>query len=387
MNEILRISSETLETGMVTSRSVETRQGTVLIPENTVLTEAMISTIKKNGVRTTVVYKDEKYTMVEVPEDEEFEVSDVNENEIETYEPKEKDDVKELTVNTINFNTFIVGFKDKAKNVEMYFEELSKGVGINLGEISTSTSEIFDKLYAKSDLMLYLHALDKKDESIFSHSLRVSLTCRLLGKWLKLTSSEIEDLALAGLLHDIGMLQVSKEILDKDVDELSIDEYTVYSQHPIAGAQMMLKHKLPQEVQAAILNHHERMDGSGFPNKKKGKQINLFAKIVAIADTFDELTNNKIPEKNLMPFEAIKFFESNLRTFSTKLLLIFLENIAYGYKNAKVELTDGRIAKIVFINSINTTRPIVRIYGQDDLLDLGNKNCEIRIKRILREVV
>ena len=395
-NNNIRISASALAVGMTVARTIGSKQGTVLIPEGSVLTDTMIQVVKRNEVKTVLVFADDRFDMVEVEDEDENNArkkfgtqkkTATLEDEMEAFRAEMMPLLEESRNISIGrtgkeFMDFKNEFEQKSQQVKKYFEDLAKGVEIDFSAVSATSMEVFSKFGKKNNLMLYLHALNQANEYVYAHSLRVSLLAALFGRWLALPESDVEGLALAGMLHDIGMSQIKPEVLDKEDEDLTLNEQRMIRQHTIVGAQMLLKHKLPAEVKGAVANHHERADGSGYPNKKKDDQLNSYAKILSIVDAFDNLCNHKDPTKSLTPFQSIKFFEASLEIFSPKYLMVFLNNIAYGYRNARVELSDERIAKIIFINSRDITRPIVEL-EDETLLDLSEKHCKIRIKKIL----
>jgi putative nucleotidyltransferase with HDIG domain len=135
-------------------------------------------------------------------------------------------------------------------------------------------------------------AIDAKDPYTHGHSERVSEYAVMIAKELNLPNEVIKNIHLAGLLHDIGKIGISEQILRKP-DRLTMDEFEEIKQHPLVGAKILHEVESLQLLIPALLHHHERWDGSGYVNGLKGEQIPLEARILAVADAFDAITTNR----------------------------------------------------------------------------------------------
>jgi len=126
--------------------------------------------------------------------------------------------------------------------------------------------------------------------------------------------------------------------------------------------------------------HHERFDGSGYPDGIKGAQINNFARIIAICDTYDAMTANRAYRSKICPFDVIKQFEADgYNKYDTSYLLTFLSNIAYIYFGSWVKLSNGEEGEVVYIHQNNLSRPVVKV--GDKLIDL-QKMTDVSISNV-----
>jgi putative nucleotidyltransferase with HDIG domain len=210
------------------------------------------------------------------------------------------------------------------------------------------------------------------DEYTYTHSVNVSLLSMLIGKWLKLDYYSIKSLVSAGLLHDIGKGKISPDILNKP-GALTDDEFEEIKKHPAYGYQ--IAEKIPEvsdDILKAILMHHEREDGSGYPLGLKSEQIHDFAKIVAVADVYDAMTSNRAYRTMICPFDVIESIEKdNFGTLDHRVVSVFLKNIASYYMGDFVKLSNGDIGEIVYINPFNISKPIIR--AANSYIDLSNE--------------
>jgi putative nucleotidyltransferase with HDIG domain len=233
-----------------------------------------------------------------------------------------------------------------------------------------------------SDVINYLHLVRPMDDYTYSHSLNVSLMSIIIARWMNLSEAEIDEIATAGLLHDIGKTKISDKLLLKP-GKLTDLEFDELKKHPILGYMMMENVKdATLNMKYSVLMHHEKIDGSGYPVGALDEEIPLFPKIIAIADIYDAMTSNRAYRNRMCPFEVIKNFE--MQTFGkldTRILTVFIKNIANTYMGDFVELNSGEICEIVFINQNRIWQPIVR-FG-DEFIDLSQDNDKRFIKAIV----
>ena len=230
------------------------------------------------------------------------------------------------------------------------FDELLKGVK-SLITPGQTVIQYFDML----------HNLRSSDDSVYSHSLNVAMISRILGKWLKWTSSDLDSLVIAGLLHDIGKITIPPEILNKE-GKLTDEEFEQIRWHPRAGYDLIKDLKIDSRIKKAALQHHERCDGTGYPLKVDEIMLDDFAMVVAIADVYDAMTAARKYRAPLCPFQVIREFERDgYHKYKTEFLLTFLRRIATTYQNNRVILSDGQAAKIILLNQNSLSEPLVQL--------------------------
>lgn len=227
------------------------------------------------------------------------------------------------------------------------------------------TKKLFNEGNTNFGLITMLHTLRNIDDSTFAHSMNVSIISRIIGRWLDYSDEELDNLALAGLLHDIGKAMIPREIIQKPA-RLSPGEYSIIKKHPEFGYSLLKDEDLPEEVKLTVLEHHERCDGTGYPFKKTRGQINRFSSIVAIADVYDAMTADRCYRGGICPFEVLASLQRNgMDWFPPQYLLTFLSGIAETYVDCSVVLSDERTGRIVMIPQAAITRPIIQLDDGD----------------------
>jgi retron-type reverse transcriptase len=180
-------------------------------------------------------------------------------------------------------------------------------------------------------------------------------------KWLNLDNKKLENLVRTGLLHDIGKAKIKDSLLNK-ADALTLEEIEKLKAHPVIGYRILDNVNIfDPEVLQGVLFHHERMDGTGYPLGLQGEKINLFSKIIAIADTFDAITANKTYRKKNSPLKAIEEIQANsLNHLDPYICEIFIKNIIEYYCGRETRLSNEQVGIIVNFNPIELTKPLVR---------------------------
>jgi len=172
-----------------------------------------------------------------------------------------------------------------------------------------------------------IETIEKKDSYTAGHARRVAVYSISIGEELGLNRSEITKVRLAALLHDIGKIGIQDKILLKD-SKLTGEEYEVIKKHPVFGAEILENIDQLKDVVPSVRGHHERYDGKGYPDGKKGEQIPLIARIIAVADAFDAMTSNRPYISNKEKEQALNEIFKNINTqFDPVVVKAFLKRV------------------------------------------------------------
>jgi putative nucleotidyltransferase with HDIG domain len=219
------------------------------------------------------------------------------------------------------------------------------------------------------------------DEYTFIHSVNVAFYSMMLAKWLNLSAAEINDAILAGLLHDVGKMRIPGEILNKTA-KLTADEFERMKKHTLYGYELVNNIKgLSEDIKNAVLLHHERMDGSGYPFGYQSNKLNRYTRIVAIADVFDAMTAERVYKRQSTPFEAFGMFQTEgTRIFDIGMLNTFMSRMPSYLTGIKVLLSNGEAGDIVFVPLQSVTNPIIKI--KEDYIDLSSMQT-VKIDKLI----
>lgn len=272
------------------------------------------------------------------------------------------------------YTRFEKRYKEYINNVKDLLRSVILG---SYGEIERITNYMTDQIcknMADSDYIIYfMNKIRNHDEYTYTHCINTAFYSMLIGKWLGLPKKKICDLVSTGLIHDIGKISIPYSILNKK-GKLYQEEYETMKTHSQLGYDMIKDVTgFRKELKQAVLLHHERLDGSGYPYGLRGQSINQYARIVAIADVFDAMTQNRIYKNKVSPFESFEMFlTEGVRLFDYPILCTFLKHMAPLYVGNKVKLSNGDVGEIVFVPPQNITSPI--LYCNSQYLDLSQNN-------------
>lgn len=216
-----------------------------------------------------------------------------------------------------------------------------------------------------------LHSMDRLEEYTLHHSVNVSVICGVLGKWLGYQGEALRDIILAGLLHDIGKTQIPQNLLSKP-EKLAPAEILLMKQHSDLAIKLLQKTgAVSKDIVEAIAQHHERMDGTGYPNGLRGDAIHPYARILAVADLYDAITSERPYQHKESPFTAARMIASDMYDkLDTATSATFLEHLRDQFIGSQVQLTDGRLAEVIMIGGDYTFQTVVKT--QDgNFIDIG----------------
>lgn len=368
---------------MIIGEDVYTFGGQNIMSEGTILTNKLITRLRFYSiVEICIQVPESRVDYLEIEECEKKALT-LQEKELQKYAEENKakskksgepgDKYVELIKNTSEYRYFNTEVYESAMLLEDSLSAFitKEGRDLDTNELLNQTKEIIIMNKNPMNTFHTLQSIRAYDDATYIHSLNVAIICNLFGKWLKMSQEDLDILTLSGLLHDIGKMEIPSKIIKKP-EILTDEEYSIVKLHPKRGYNMLEPMRIDERIKRAALMHHERCDGSGYPNGLKGDEIDEFAKIVSIADIFDAMTSARVYRGPLCPFEVISIFElEGYSKFEPKYIIPFLEGIVNYYLQEDVVLSDGRIGRIVMNNKNALSRPVVRVGNQ--LVDLSRE--------------
>ncbi|MEG0961881.1 MAG: HD-GYP domain-containing protein [Lachnospiraceae bacterium] len=367
-----------LNPGMITADSIYSKKGQLILDSGTSLTPALISRLSFYGIESATIQianSDVPSNTPVVPSNTPVVPSNTPVVPLgNVRNPSYSQRVKQRP----EFMNFQISYSKELDSLQNSFDFLSQeNQTIDVTQILAQTSTLAKESFTTIELFDMLHNLRQINDSIYAHCLNVSLICHTMGEWMHFSEYDLEQLTLAGLLHDIGKTALPKEILDKP-GKYTNREYEYVKQHTLLGYKILKDQPLDIRVKRAALMHHERSDGSGYPQGLIDENIDSFAQIVAIADVYDAMTAARSYRAPLCPFQVITAFETEgLQKYHPEYILTFLEHIANTYQHNRVLLSNGHSATIVMINSKNLTKPMIQLDDKSILDMVSRPDLEI----------
>ncbi|UVI31863.1 HD-GYP domain-containing protein [Paenibacillus spongiae] len=229
---------------------------------------------------------------------------------------------------------------------------------------------VLDDLSNQKDALIMLMNMGIVDDYLFQHSLNVCVYSTLLGVAAGYSRDELMILGLGALLHDIGKTQVSTSILKKK-GSLEQDEFEEMKRHAERGYYLLKDEpNMPLIVAHCAYQHHERLDGSGYPRGIRGHEIHEYAKWIGLVDSYDAMTSTRIYRNPMLPHQAVESLYAGSGTlYEQRMLQLFRDKVAIYPLGLTVKLLSGESGVVVDINASCPHRPIVRIlyneYGEE----------------------
>lgn len=281
-------------------------------------------------------------------------------------------------VNIYNYNEDLMNSYCKVEQkLDDLFNDINSGKEIEVDEIFFEMEGFAQEISKERDILSQMRMLNQKDDYTFNHSLAVSVLSISLGKWNNYSKEQIFDLAITGLFHDIGKLRIPDEIINK-AGKLTEEEFEIVKEHSRYGYDMLLETgKFNDDILLGILQHHEKINGQGYPQKLKGEEIHEYAKIVSICDVYHALISKRSYKDKKNPLKVADYIKhESFNSLDPYLCHVFLENISTFYVGNSVLLSNGEIGTIIYIHPQDRTKTIVKV-GENFINFLNPQNVEI----------
>ncbi|NLL75995.1 MAG: HD domain-containing protein [Clostridiales bacterium] len=340
---MINIASIALKPGMEIGEDIINYKNELLVPAGTILEESHIKKITRHSVMSVVI--------------------------------KEAVDYATTHFEKVHLSEGFKKFDSVYSEYLLYYKELM--IDFVMNGIPFQVEHLMDIYHAitpyasNGELLLdYLyHLLPSEDNITHAHCLNSALIAGVFAKWLNLSEEDTDILIKCGFFYDIGKLKLPNELIWKP-DKLTELEFMQIKTHTFAGFDLLKDLDLNPHIINATLMHHERCDGSGYPSRLRGNKIDLFAKYIAIIDSYEAMTSSRMYRQAFHPFQIIAGFEkAGFIIYEESILRPILSHIAATQVGNKVRLNDDRIAEVILINHNFLSRPLLR--SQDELIDLS----------------
>ena len=256
-------------------------------------------------------------------------------------------------------------FVDTAKTIHNVEKNLLSHPEETVEQANTLVGQIADSILTAPELAIQVMGENVGGEDIYFHSLNVTMLSLMIARDIKLPQEAVQPLGMGALFHDIGRREIPDKILMK-MESLTQSERNYYELHCQYGVNVGRKLKFSLPTLTVIHEHHEMVDGSGYPRRLKGDEINILARIVAIANYYDELCNPHNILNALTPHEALATMFAKLRTkFDAKLLQVFVRCLGVYPPGTVIQLSNGPVGMVVTINTARPMKPMVMIYDAE----------------------
>ncbi len=334
-----------IRAGMIMASDAIGANGSVVVPKSTVLSQRYVSRLTNAGVKAISVYIPD---YIATPE--ELKESSPQENHLK--------DTKE-------YQDFRRELLAVAGDLSEVFERLMMNPrsDIDSATLIASLRNLSGKYGETIHVLDLLQAARDFDDSIYIHTVGVCLISIIIGLKAQFNEEQLNELILCAIFHDIGKITIPEELLNKQ-GRLTEDELEEIRSHTTLGYSLLSQTNLPEDVSLCALHHHERFDGTGYPDGLAGQRIPFYARYVAIADVYYAMTSKRPYREDICTFDVVSAFEKDgYSKYDVAGLIPFLKCLAQSFIGSHVILNDGTDGKVIMLNE-RLTRPIVQIASE-----------------------
>ena len=337
------MKTEDLPSGRVVDQTILDASGKALFEKGSFLDDFQIEGLIRDGIT-------EIYVQDEEPSDKEKPEVIIDKNVQETIDRAREDDRSGINLSE--------NVKHRVNRGMQYL--FSNEASDNFAsETENITGELMKALANNNTIAVDIGTLKISDEYTFKHSVDVATMAMVIAKRYGLDEKSVRDVGIAGLLHDVGKIKIPNEILNKP-SRLTDEEFQVMKQHARFGYEMLKeKNGFDQSILMGVLQHHEKLNGGGYPNGLKESDIHLYAKIIAVADIFDSLVTKRSYKKGFSKRDAIEMIMAMTSELDIFVMQSFLDSVILYPVDSIVSLSNGEKAKVVKNNPGFMLRPNV----------------------------
>lgn len=272
---------------------------------------------------------------------------------------------------------YISFYSEYLKVVEIYKSEFLKwhaGSPVDILKIREMIIPLFVHFSKDPSELLLIHRYVQKNDYIFHHSVATGLISGLLAIKSNFSPGEAAQIALAGAMADCGLSKIDPKIIYKNGLKTR-EEEEEEKKHPLHSYKLLANiASLKDAVKIAILQHHERLDGSGYPLHETGNRIHKFSAIIAVADYFHQMCTGEGKYSQTSPYKVVEIMtEDSFGKFDIEIVQVLLKSVANFSLGSTLKLNDGATGDVMFVDSKSPLRPIIKVNQTNQMIDLRNQ--------------
>lgn len=353
------ISIDELKPGMYVQGIVEQRGNMKIKSQGKVTKRAVIAQLRKKGILRLLIDPSKEF----VPEDIVEEDIDEPETSPESPEPEADAEEDEEKVAFDEELTVAKKLHDQGKAAQgKMLKAVAKGLPVDLKMPTEFTEQLVGSIDRNPNALMCLSKIREKDSYLLEHSLNVAILLANFAKYLGMEEEEIQELALAGFLHDIGKIKVPDEILHKP-GRLTDPEMNIMRDHVYHGVCTLEEMGLPEHIIRTMSEHHERLDGYGYPEGLRGDEISKYGRMIAIVDTYDAITADRVYKAGMPSQKALKILMGDSpKMYDLELVQMFVKCVGIYPVGSLVQLSNEHIGMVTKQNEESPLKPRVKVF-------------------------
>jgi len=300
-------------------------------------------------------------------------------DEANEIEPPSKKSALKFSISEVRQNSGPYrAYKSLIEKLHKAFSGLKAGADVEMRAFDDITVKLMQELGSSPDSFVgFILGGEVSGNELAKSSVNTAILSAMMAQELKLPHHKIHNIVSGALLHDVGMLRLSKGITEKK-GGLSDAELEQIKSHTLHTSKIVTKELYgPREVNSIALHHHERWDGQGYPDKLVGNAIDIGARIVSVADAFEAMVSKKSYRNSMIGYQAIKnLMADNGRRFDPAVIIAFTKIMGIYPIGSIVRLNDSSIARVISIHTDAPMRPVVQMLADDKGNVLSSSNVQ-----------
>ncbi|MEK4082286.1 HD-GYP domain-containing protein [Psychrobacillus sp. FSL K6-1415] len=358
MNQTL-INLEELKLGAIIAEDILVNTNSPIIHKESKVTRELIQVLRAFNITKVPIILENVFNRSEE------EIKKLNENKTESLQTEEK------SIVTTSFDQL---YKDAVDSFYKEFISWEAGMKVDVAKLRNIIMPLVEKAMEEKQVFSLLNMYSKMDKYIAHHSIAVGIISGAIAKKLNYPSGQITQMATAGLMADIGMAKVDPKIRDKkstltETDFSEIKKHTIYSFQMIKDSPL-----LKPEMKLAIFQHHERLDGSGYPKSDKLNDVSVYSQIIAVADVYHAMTSERIYRAKSSSFRVLEMIrEEEFGKYNIEVVNKLIELVGSLPISTRVLLSTGEKGEVVFLHRDTPMRPMIRLTESGQIIDLAAK--------------
>ncbi|WP_299073340.1 HD-GYP domain-containing protein [uncultured Paraglaciecola sp.] len=252
---------------------------------------------------------------------------------------------------------------NKGKNLQKsMLQSIGKNLPVDIAIPKAFTNNLVSSIDRNPNALMCMTKIREKDTYLLEHSLNVAILLANFGTYIDLPEEQVQELALSGFLHDIGKIKIPDEILHKP-GRLNDQEMTIMKDHVYYGTKVLIEMGIPDLIVKTIGQHHERLDGYGYPDGLRGDEITLFGRMIAIVDTYDAITADRCYKVGMSSKKALQILLQDApEKYDEGLVTQFVQCIGVYPAGSLVKLSNEKIAMVLKQHPVHSTKPLVKVF-------------------------
>ena len=276
----------------------------------------------------------------------------------------------------------IAAYHEAVDGMKSIFEQAIQQGIVQKDQIDIGFNPLVQQVHQEKDVVSLLLVLNSTDDYTYQHSVQVGMISYYIAKWLGQSEPEAVLAGKAGYLHDIGKGLIDPAILQKP-GKLTAEEYERVKKHSIYGYELLQRSGLPAEICLTALQHHERLDGSGYPYGLRGDEIHPLAKIVAVADIYSAMISSRVYQKKRdLLFVLRELHRCSFGQIDPHITQLFIQHMVPNFIGKKIQLASGEMGTIVLTHPTDVFRPLVNFDGT--FIDLSERT-DLEVEHIFAD--